>query len=659
LINNTVISNGDYGILISYSNNNQVVRTRVRDSFLSGGIGISNANNNTLIQNNLSDNRVGFKISKSINNTFVDNIMVGDGMMLTGTIPEHANSHYIDITNTINGKPVRYLKDQTGGSVLPDAGEVILANCTNVIVEEQNLTGGSIGAELIFSSNITIKNTNTSNNYYGIYFEHSDNNSLLDITSINNDFGIYIKSSNNNTFTDNDFSHNIVGIFLYTFCMNNTINNNTLSYSGTSFWGTGIRITESSYNRIENNQANYNIEYGIHIEPLSHHNSIIGNVANNNNEGILVESSNRNIISNNSIYSNTKYGIDLDSGSSFNNIENNTIDSNVIAGIKLLFNTNNNTMTNNSVSNSNDGIYVQSAKYNTIIGNKVFGNDRGIRLSSSTTSGNDVLKNDVINNNKGIEIQSSVDNDIYHNNIIKNNIQGQDTGAGNRWNSSYPSGGNFWSDYMGYDEFQGPNQDIPGNDDIGDSNYSIDSDSEDIYPLLSTLGSSIFLYEGWNLISLPNIQTNTSLGAVFNSIAGSYDAVQWYNTIDSNDHWKHSSVYKSSPLNDLSYVNNNMGVFIHITQIGGVLFKYLGLIPNSNQSITLSPGWNLVGYPTLTNYNRSAGLNNLDFGNDVDAIQWYNGATKTWHIMGPDDIFVIGRGYWIHSKVTKTWDVPL
>jgi hypothetical protein len=32
---------------------------------------------------------------------------------------------------------------------------------------------------------------------------------------------------------------------------------------------------------------------------------------------------------------------------------------------------------------------------------------------------------------------------------------------------------------------------------------------------------------------------------------------------------------------------------------------------------------------------------------------------QKWKEIGDSDYFEIGRGYWIHSKVEKTWDVPL
>jgi hypothetical protein len=102
-----------------------------------------------------------------------------------------------------------------------------------------------------------------------------------------------------------------------------------------------------------------------------------------------------------------------------------------------------------------------------------------------------------------------------------------------------------------------------------------------------------------------------------------------------------------------------MGIWIHIIPPGDTIFYYNGIAPVVNQNISLRPGWNLVGFPSLFNYNRTNGLNNVNFGSEVNCIQWYNATTKTWHFMGPSDNFVRGRGYWFHSKATKIWNVPL
>jgi hypothetical protein len=170
---------------------------------------------------------------------------------------------------------------------------------------------------------------------------------------------------------------------------------------------------------------------------------------------------------------------------------------------------------------------------------------------------------------------------------------------------------------------------------------------------------SIQLYEGWNLISISFIQSDTDISRVLNSINGSYDAVQWYNAGDNSDHWKHNHISKPSQLNDLESIDHKMGFWIHVTQPGGVLFKCSGIIPTENQSITLKTGWNLVGYPSLSNRTRDKALNNLTFNTDIDAIWTYNASNQKWEQIGEFDYFEKGRGYWIHVKTDCVWEVPL
>lgn len=176
----------------------------------------------------------------------------------------------------------------------------------------------------------------------------------------------------------------------------------------------------------------------------------------------------------------------------------------------------------------------------------------------------------------------------------------------------------------------------------------------------TSIGSCpINLIQGWNLISIPLIQSDTNLGTVLFSITGSYDAVQWYNVSDVSDPWKHNHTSKPPYLNDLDSIDHTMGFWIHITEHGGVLFEYPGVQSTQNQTITLHPGWNFIGYPSLKNYNRTEGLNNLTFGTDVDSIWTYNAATQKWEEIGPLDYFEVGRGYWIHARVEKVWEVPI
>ncbi|UCE39248.1 MAG: right-handed parallel beta-helix repeat-containing protein [Thermoplasmata archaeon] len=174
-----------------------------------------------------------------------------------------------------------------------------------------------------------------------------------------------------------------------------------------------------------------------------------------------------------------------------------------------------------------------------------------------------------------------------------------------------------------------------------------------------TIGVGTPLFKGWNLVSIPYIQSNFNLSNILNSIDGLYDAVQWYNAFDGSDSWKHYHISKPSHLNDLSTINHTMSVWIHIIQSGVTIFVWNGTLPNENQSVSLNVGWNLVGYPSLVSYNRTDGLNNITYGSDVDAIWTYNSSIQKWERLGESDYFEIGRGYYIHSKVKKTWIIPL
>ncbi|UCF07824.1 MAG: hypothetical protein JSW28_09315, partial [Thermoplasmata archaeon] len=151
----------------------------------------------------------------------------------------------------------------------------------------------------------------------------------------------------------------------------------------------------------------------------------------------------------------------------------------------------------------------------------------------------------------------------------------------------------------------------------------------------------------------------TNLQTVLQSIEDQYDAVRRYNITDGNDPWKHHHTSKPPKFNDLDTINHAMGLWVHITDPGGAALEVNGDVFSSNQNITLHPGWNLVGYPSNTAMNRTGALNNIDFGTDVDAVWTYNATTQEWKEITTLDNFEVGRGYWIHSRVTKTWVVPL
>jgi parallel beta-helix repeat protein len=297
--------------------------------------------------------------------------------------------------------------------------------------------------------------------------------------------------------------------------------------------------------------------------------------------------------------------------------------------------------------------------------NIVYSNSgNGIHLSSSSND-NRIFSNHVLMNDIGVNLTTASNNMVYHNNFNNNIEQAYDGSGNNLWDDGYPSGGNHWSDYFGFDNYKGPFQNVIGSDGIGDIPYIIISGGAgaiDNYPLMEPgsrlLDNYTTLKEGWNLISIPFIQEEQNLTRVLGSIDGWYDDVQWYNPQYPIKSWKHNRIRKAFG-NDLFELNETMGFWIHITQPGDTIFVYNGTQPASNQTIQLSEGWNMVGHPSLTKYNRTDGLNNLTFGKELDIIQWFDASTQTWHSMDENDSFIPGRGYWVHSKVECEWEVPL
>ncbi|UCG69042.1 MAG: right-handed parallel beta-helix repeat-containing protein, partial [Thermoplasmata archaeon] len=498
ILYNNASFNGDYGILISSSNGNNIT-DNIASSNNKDGIRISASIMNNITINNASLNKdVGIYVSGGERNNITaneinhndkagiflyytqanrafGNLMKSNGIIIWGASIDDWNTHEITSSNKVNNKLLYYWKNQNGGTVPLNAGQVILANCTNVRIENQKLSYATKGIQLGFSSNIIIVNNNVSNNKNGID----------------------LFNSNENTITGN------IGYLIER---------------------EGIRLWTSDKN---------------------------------------------NIIKNN--LSNSRHGVNL-------------------------WYSDDNNFTDNSLSHNSYSIYIANSIGNNIVDNNIFSNINGLYLGSSP------------------------DNRIYHNNIMENTNQAFDN-DNNQWDNDYPSGGNYWSDYNGVDKNSTSAQNVPPPDGIGDTPYIIDSNSQDNYPLMYPIGNIIFLYEGWNLISIPLIQQDSNLTAIFSTIIDSYDSLQLYNISDTSNPWKHYQISKTSNMNDLNILDHPIRIWIHIIKSGGILFEYTGTQPASNQTIQLHPGWNMVGYPSVTNHNRSDGLNNLTFGQEIDLIQ--------------------------------------
>ena len=137
--------------------------------------------------------------------------------------------------------------------------------------------------------------------------------------------------------------------------------------------------------------------------------------------------------------------------------------------------------------NDEVSLYVMNSDNNEVTDNIIQDNSpdkvkKGAHIHSS--NGNEFRDNTITDCSLyGIEVTFSSNNRIYHNHFTGNTQNARDIGS-NEWDNGYSSGGNYWDDYTGIDEYSGPGQNISGSDGIGDTPYNISGGSnQDVYPL--------------------------------------------------------------------------------------------------------------------------------------------------------------------------------
>jgi endoglucanase len=189
-------------------------------------------------------------------------------------------------------------------------------------------------------------------------------------------------------------------------------------------------------------------------------------------------------------------------------------------------------------------------------------------------------------------------------------------------------------------------------DDDGDT----DQDSCTITVNQRPLPPSINLVEGWNLISFPYDVVDNGLQTVLSSIDGKYDSVQYYDSSDFADPWKHYHINKPGNLNDLNQLDNTMGFWIHITDPSGANLVVDGDIPSIPHDITLNVGWNLVGLPRTDYITVSEVRSGLIGPISIFKVNPLGGPQDLINL-DFDDVMSPTEGFWIHSPIIQTWTV--
>lgn len=247
-----------------------------------------------------------------------------------------------------------------------------------------------------------------------------------------------------------------------------TIHANNIVFDGAGYTVIGDK---TRYGIISNNYDN-NIYKNFNIENFTY--------------GFYFIDSMYNALYNNSAYNNTDYNFYFDSGKS-------------------------NNFTNNTVYNSEYGFYVSVSSTNIFVNNSAYNNTLG-NFNIYSSSDNIFSNNSVYNSPQGFYFTDSGSNMIYNNNITNSSVFSDD--ITNNWNITKTLGtniiggayigGNYYSDYVGYDD---------NDDGLGETNYSISGVGVDYLPLtkLHSIPTNFWIWKNsqWSNYTLP--QNNMSI----------------------------------------------------------------------------------------------------------------------------------------------------
>jgi parallel beta-helix repeat protein len=458
------------------------------DSFYAGPL-VSASCGENISYNIITGFGIGIPISGSANNTIYGNDITNCGRGIS--MSDSSNNSTISSNNITNTTSVG----------------IYFSNCNNNNVLLNTITNSTFpqGIWLDSSSNNNISlNTITNSTSEGIDLTYSSNNNIVSLNNImtSSNYGIYLMYSSNNSVSLNNLNNANVGIEIAD-CSNNRVFSNTITNSELD----GIWLDSSYNNDVFSNKISNSNSIGIEVWKCIK-NSVSLNSITNCTYGIqLYSSSNNNVSSNNVTKSNTD-GISLTAdsyqySSTNNRITLNNVTNSAHSGISLTCSSHNGVFLN-SITNSTYGIYLISSN-NSVSLNTITASSNGIFISSSN---NRLSLNNITNNNCGIYLHSSSGNLFFHNNLIGNTVQASVNAPyyPNFWNDSYPSGGNYWSNY---------NVNDSNHDGIGDTPYVIDASNVDNYPLMSvrTPVFGLDIVKAWYW-SLGSVVSSVALGDV-------------------------------------------------------------------------------------------------------------------------------------------------
>ncbi len=167
---------------------------------------------------------------------------------------------------------------------------------------------------------------------------------------------------------------------------------------------------------------------------------------------------------------------------------------------------------------------------------------------------------------------------------------------------------------------------------------------------------STTISRGWNLVSFPCLADNTSADHVLSSINSNYTSIFSYDEEDAIDPWKsYNPNIPSWVVNDLEDIGEKKGYWIYMKNES--TYRLNGTLTSPN-TLTLTEGWNLMGYPSSSLKDITDALSTISGSYTV--IWFYNSTNDQYYYYnvteanGTFDKMIPYYGYWINMSNNDT-----
>jgi len=255
-------------LLYDWAGDNCVIENNV---LIQGGIYIRDCDSSIICNNTIYSKPLVLQETK--HNIIKNNTFFSGGIQIIRSFldSDEWNSHVIE-NNTINGKPIHFLKRITDAVVPEDTGQLILTNCHNMTIRNLDISNVETGIQLFQSTDnriidCSIHDSNSEGHPLhtpiGIHFYHESHNNIVENTEIKNyDVGIYCEGSGENDILNCLISGSYVGISVVAW--DTTIHHNKIincSYIGIGVWNS--RDITLSNNNISGNSEGISIDESI------------------------------------------------------------------------------------------------------------------------------------------------------------------------------------------------------------------------------------------------------------------------------------------------------------------------------------------------------------------------------------------------------------